>query len=102
MKVFVYVIGREQGPVKVGISQNPEKRLGAIQSGCPFRVKVLHKSPARDLRHAYSHEQIFHEIYAPKRLVGEWFNLDADLAIEGVETGFQIEEYLETRDGVVP
>jgi predicted GIY-YIG superfamily endonuclease len=95
--VYLYVIGREQGPVKVGISASPESRLGQIQTGCPFKCGLLHVQLMRDRNHALSHERTFQEVYTKYRLIGEWFKLDAELAIEGIETGLEFEEYFEKR-----
>lgn len=99
-KIYVYVIGREEGPVKVGISKNPNARAACLQEGCPFKLDVLHKVESRNRKNAFEHEQIFHEVYQDYRLIGEWFDLDADAAIEGVDTGFQIEAHFEERERI--
>jgi hypothetical protein len=41
---YLYVIGRHQGPVKIGISRDPSARLGSLQTGCPFKLDLLHKA----------------------------------------------------------
>ena len=92
-QVYVYVIGRERGPVKVGITASLGGRLAILQTGCPFKLTLFHAHAARNRDHAIWHEQSFHESYAEDRLIGEWFKLDAELAIEGVETSFEIEEW---------
>lgn len=94
---FVYVIGREEGPVKVGISSNPRKRLSQIRTACPFHAELLHVEPMLDRWHARYHEEMFHGVYEEKRLNGEWFDLDAELAIEQVETSLEIEAYFYAR-----
>lgn len=94
---FVYVIGREEGPVKVGISSNPRKRLSQIKTACPFAAELLHVEPMLDRNHARYHEEMFHGVYAEKRLNGEWFDLDADLAIEQVENSLETEAYFYVR-----
>lgn len=94
-KDYLYVIGREEGPVKVGIATAPLKRLTALRTGCPFKVEILHIQPMRDREHARSHEKTFHAVYQENRLSGEWFELDADQAIEGIETGLETERWFE-------
>lgn len=89
---FIYVIGREQGPVKVGITSSPGARLSTIQTGCPFKIEILHLRECRDRQHAIEHEEIFHGVYGDRRLAGEWFDISADLAIEGVDVPFDWEE----------
>jgi hypothetical protein len=92
---FIYVIGREEGPVKVGVSSYPAGRLSTIQTGCPFKIDILHLRECRDRQHALKHEGSFHRVYADERLSGEWFDLEADYAIECVDMGFEFEEYFE-------
>lgn len=90
---FVYVIGREQGPVKVGISSSPRARLDALQTGCPFRLEILHMQKMRDRDHAIYHERVFHDVHAHIRLMGEWFKLPSDLAIESIESSIEFEDF---------
>lgn len=92
---FIYVIGREHGPVKVGITSSPGSRLSTIQTGCPFKIDILHLRECRDRDHAVEHEASFHDVYSDKRLAGEWFDIEADLAIEGVDCSFDFDEYSE-------
>lgn len=98
MRQYVYVIGREEGPVKVGVSANPWSRASGLQTGCPFELKVLHAQEMRDRAHALDHERHFHAVYETHKLVGEWFDIDADLAIEGIETSLQLEEHFAGRE----
>ncbi|MBR1122125.1 GIY-YIG nuclease family protein [Bradyrhizobium lablabi] len=92
---YIYVIGREEGPVKVGITSSPGGRLSTIQTGCPFRVEILHLRECRDRNDALRHEQIFHDVHSGTRLAGEWFDMEADLAIESVDCDFEFQEYFE-------
>lgn len=88
---FVYVIGREQGPVKVGISHNPHARVRELQTGCPFKAELLHFQPLPTREWARQIEGDFHAVYDNCRLYGEWFDIEAELAIDGVETAVQID-----------
>lgn len=88
---YIYVIGREDGPVKVGISSFPAGRVRQIQTGCPFTISLLHFRECRDRAQALEHEQIFHGCYEDVRLAGEWFNISGELAAEGVDTAFDYE-----------
>jgi predicted GIY-YIG superfamily endonuclease len=90
---FIYVIGREEGPVKVGITSSLGSRLSAIQTGCHFKIEILHYRECADRSQALEHEGIFHDVYASHRLAGEWFDLEAVFAIEGVDTSFDYEEH---------
>lgn len=93
---FIYVIGREQGPVKVGISSSPRTRLAELQTGCPFKISILNEQRMRDRDHALKHEKTFHEVYRKYRLMGEWFKIDADIAIDGICTGLELEQHFES------
>ena len=88
---YLYVIGREEGPVKVGITNSLTGRISAIQTGCPFRIKLLHAQPMRNRDHALLHERWFHASYEEKRLHGEWFDLEYELAVEMIETSLEHE-----------
>lgn len=93
--VYVYVIGRESGPVKVGVSVNPGSRVLELQTGCPFPLALLASFKFPDRLSAMRDEAFFHQCYEHVRLMGEWFDLEADLAIEGVESIIDIREYFE-------
>lgn len=95
---YIYVIGIEDGPVKVGISQSPNGRLDTLQTGSPVKLSILHYRKCRNRDHALHHERMFHEVYAENRMVGEWFNMSSDFAIEGVDTSFDIEEWHEREE----
>jgi len=78
---FVYLIahageanGNPRGPIKVGFSKYPDKRLLALQTGNPRRLEIvfMFRTPSRDL--ALYSERVFHEVCAKDRLAGEWFD----------------------------
>jgi predicted GIY-YIG superfamily endonuclease len=37
---YVYVIGGTEKPYKIGITNNPERRLNNLQTGHPFELKI--------------------------------------------------------------
>lgn len=80
---FLYVIGNGslEAPVKIGVAANVERRLRQLQAGNPTRLRVLFSvelSPTV-VRKA---EGACHRLLRDSRLIGEWFALDADAAIE--------------------
>lgn len=82
----IYIIGwSDDGPVKVGIARDLKSRLSAIQTGCPFRLRVLHAVPAG--RFAQMVEAETHRTLAEHRLEGEWFSCSAEHA-EGVASAW--------------
>ena len=83
--VYIYVIGQECGPVKVGISKKPWGRASTIGTSAPFKVELLYCHPMNDREHARRHEQWFHRAHWDKRTSGEWFNIESDEAIESIQ-----------------
>lgn len=79
---WVYVIGSDDGPMKIGIATDPQSRLVEIQVGHPFKLKVLHS-----WRHeaAAKVELAAHKLLRGKRLQGEWFSVTQEEASAAVE-----------------
>jgi hypothetical protein len=77
---FLYVIAKKSddagmvGPVKVGISNNPKKRLATIQTACPFPVDLAYVFSCPNREIARQMERMFHETRRDKCLYGEWFD----------------------------
>lgn len=69
---FVYIILSEEiHAIKVGLAKDPLRRMGNLQVGCPYTLRLLAYGPGdrkmeKDLHHRlrYSHMR------------GEWFELD--------------------------
>ena len=85
MSAFIYVIGRQQGPVKIGITKSLGSRLSALQTGCPFKLSLLAAYERPSWRNAKAHELFIHGGMEDMRLQGEWFRCDADYAAERIE-----------------
>jgi hypothetical protein len=66
--VYTYVIARSATIVKIGRSDNPLKRLAALQVSSHDRLYLV-ASVAGDI------EQQMHRAFADRRLQGEWFNV---------------------------
>jgi predicted GIY-YIG superfamily endonuclease len=80
MSYYVYVIGGEESPVKIGFTKNLQKRLGAIQTGNPTPVKVhytIEFDTEKEMRYA---EKRLHETLRHLRKKGEWFDLSPENA----------------------
>lgn len=89
---YVYIITNEAWPewVKVGMADDPEKRLSGYQTGSPMRDYVLHTSYAvNDRREA---EKAAHEVLkGGHKKKGEWFRCSpaaADVLIRGTMEEF--------------
>jgi len=88
---FIYVISsRLEGPVKLGISFDPDARLRQLQTGHSEILKVFHKEPVDEER-VKIFEKLLHRDNRHLRLRGEWFNMKVSHAISYVQ--FTIIQY---------
>lgn len=86
---FIYLICSEiddqlQGPCKIGISDNPDKRLKQVQTGSPNRLVVAFAFRVWNRKFAQVVEGSFHAGHAEHRMQGEWFDLAAHDALRGM------------------
>jgi predicted GIY-YIG superfamily endonuclease len=84
MNSFIYVIGCDYGPYKIGLSKHPEKRLKQLQTGFPYKLHV-HYTHEVDEKQVRNVEKAIHKIMNYNRTHGEWFNLTLDEAIAEVQ-----------------
>ena len=83
--VYVYWLGRELPTVKIGLSNNPERRLldFARETGTPGHKAAFAAVVHLD-RRMYEVEQEAHRRLAAKRRNGEWFAVTAEQALATV------------------
>lgn len=81
---YVYVIGMEGSSlVKIGHTRNaPEDRVKALQSGLPFRLKLLRVYPCEK---PLAIERRMHRLLRAHRETGEWFAVEVS-AVDAVFT----------------
>lgn len=81
---YVYVIGGTEKPYKIGITNNPERRLKNLQTGHPFELKIHHieQIPESQVRLI---EQTIHKTIKHKQTHGEWFDISLEDAISEVK-----------------
>ena len=72
---YVYFIGPESGPVKIGFAVDVERRRIAIQCGHPTKLIVHATMPGNR-----AIEQGMHSRFQAQHIRGEWFALNGDLA----------------------
>lgn len=74
-------------PTKIGISQNPTKRIIALQNACWRRLDIAAYRYAVDFAAAREVEKRAHEILKEegKLLSGEWFDIRPDKALDVIE-----------------
>lgn len=73
----IYFIQSELGgPIKIGCTNNLEKRLCDLQAGSPLKLILL-----GTIYGGYEKEENLHKRFGKHRIHGEWFNLSDDLYI---------------------
>lgn len=95
---MVYFVKTESEPayIKIGFTKdNPGKRVGQLQVGCPFRLSLT------DLRNGSVHtEAIFHGHLKNFKATGEWFiyNDEVQEIINSIIRTFKISKVSITRN----
>lgn len=82
---FLYVIGASaEGPVKLGFSAKPDRRLGQLQTGHAEPLCLFHTEsvPVEKVR---LYERLLHRDVGYQRVHGEWFNLTVEQAIANIQ-----------------
>jgi hypothetical protein len=72
-----YFIGGDHGPIKIGESVDPVKRLETFQTAHPYPLKLL-----ATVRGGRAKEREYHQRFADHRLNGEWFERHSDVLAE--------------------
>lgn len=72
MNQKVYVIQHALGPVKIGIAEEPQKRLSELQISCPYELKIKNTRESTDAERV---EKALHEYFNRYHLRGEWFDI---------------------------
>lgn len=81
---FIYLISQsDTGPVKIGYSKHPNKRLKQLQTGQSSPLFLKHVEEIDD-RKARIMEQIIHRENRHTKLTGEWFNLTVEQGISEI------------------
>lgn len=82
-KSFVYVIASDGGPVKIGISADPLRRLIKAQTDSPVRLRLAHMQEVPAASCALI-EHRAHMLSKASRVAGEWYDLSVEEAIEAI------------------
>jgi hypothetical protein len=91
----IYVIASSKtnsGPVKIGISNQPEKRLKQLQTAFPEKLEIKYIEKLETKLKARELEKYLHKDISHLKSHGEWFNISVEEAIKYVQ--FTIITYL--------
>jgi hypothetical protein len=79
---YIYVIGGDEPPFKVGISKDPTKRLKNLQTGHPYPIRI-HSLTETCVTKTKLLETVIHRNLKHLRTSGEWFDVPVkDLILE--------------------
>lgn len=90
---YVYVIGSAGHPVKIGIAINPERRLKALQTGCPHRLRLYTAVAVPEGCRARAVELACHKELVDHQTTGEWFDISAYEALEVINSVIRREQH---------
>jgi hypothetical protein len=83
--IQIILSGGQCGPIKIGISQDPEQRLRDLQTGSPYKLVLFGFFQVGSFAAAKILEVNVHAGIAGCRLVGEWFATDPETARRTIE-----------------
>jgi hypothetical protein len=91
---FIYFVqSGENGPIKIGFSNRPDRRLPELQTGNPRELVLRHVIPGDT-----SVERQLHTRFEPARIRGEWFGREY-LPVIVTFAGGLADRMLQTYDG---
>ncbi|MDB4261443.1 GIY-YIG nuclease family protein [bacterium] len=102
---YVYLIQagtKKNSPVKIGMSDNYEKRIKTLQTGNHQVLRFLAVIKCDSRAHARRVESTLHDILKSQNILGEWFKIQRSKiykAIEAMANNIEI-DCAETFDGV--
>lgn len=81
MSTYIYVISDgDSWRCKIGVAQDPEKRLRQLQTGNASRLHLVHASACKSRKVAEVGESLCHEFLSDSNIRGEWFTVNPELA----------------------
>ena len=81
---YVYIIkNMDTGNIKIGVSNDVQKRLNTFRTGNDCQLELLYKSVV--CSNSFNIEQSVHEYFKDHRVRGEWFKIDESEVIRFLE-----------------
>lgn len=81
---FIYVIGGKHKPYKIGITNNPNRRLKNLQTGHPNKLSIHYTEEIPDSCVKLL-EKLIHKNVGRYKTHGEWFDIELNEAIAEVK-----------------
>ena len=81
--MYVYAIrNKHTGRIKLGISENPERRLKELQIGNDCELELL---AYREAANRFKDEKAIHDKHQHLRVRGEWFDTPVAVVADGID-----------------
>ena len=78
--MYVYFIrSGKGGPIKIGKSNTPEKRMADLQTGNPYKLYLIAFIHCNSEKEAIKLERKIHRLFKKRRMLGEWFHPQINL-----------------------
>lgn len=77
---FVYfILNQDSNAIKIGRAKDLEKRMKALQTSSPAKLKLIKFIQVEGSEKAQELEQLLHQQFGGIRLAGEWFKAEENL-----------------------
>ena len=73
MESYVYFLTDDHGHIKIGKSNDIYSRICELQTGNPYKLRLLFSLKMKDETMAFNLEQKLHKLFRKSQLEGEWF-----------------------------
>lgn len=92
---WIYAIqAADGGPVKIGKTADPARRLAEFQAACPIPLRIV---GAWEYDHPHMIESLAHQTFAEARLHGEWFDASSPDVAAWLASGMAPGDWLSGR-----
>jgi len=87
--MIYFATARDIGRFKIGYARDPQKRIEALQTGCPAKLEI-----ECVVEGGYDLEAKLHQVFRKYRTHGEWFELNeiVDMALDWLKSGEAVPE----------
>lgn len=99
--IYIYAMGSEDGPSKIGIASNPEERLNGVQRASNKVICVTGQWPVGK-RIALAVERHIHWQLRDRHFKGEWFNVHLAEATAAIERALSLQAQFDHRELIPP
>jgi len=76
--MYVYIIQsgtKMKSPIKIGMSDDPEKRIKQLQTGNPQVLRIIISIKCNSREHAFELEKTLHRMLERNNILNEWFSV---------------------------